>query len=184
MPNSKPSATKPRPLVFTFVGADQPGLVQLLAETVAAHGGNWLESRMSELAGQFAGIVKAEVAPAKEADLRAALSALSTSALSLVLAGQPGETVAGPWRYVRLHILGNDRPGIVREVAHALAARQINVREMDTSITSAPMSGELLFEAAAHIQLPQSQDLEELTAQLDLIAVALSVDIDLEEIQV
>lgn len=174
--------TKPLPLVFTFVGADQPGLVEALSATVSSHGGNWLESRMSELAGQFAGIVKTEVAPAKEAALRAALLALSTDKLSVVVAGQPGAEVAGPWRYVRLHILGNDRPGIVREVAHALAARQINVREMDTSITSAPMSGELLFEASAQIQLPQGQDLEELTAQLDLIAVSLCVDIDLEEI--
>lgn len=170
------------PLVFTFVGADQPGLVEVLSQTVAGHGGNWLESRMSELAGQFAGIVKIEVTPAREPALRAALLALGSDKLSLVVAGQPGQEVAGPWRYVRLHILGNDRPGIVRDVAHALAARQINVREMDTSITSAPMSGELLFEAKAHIQMPQGQDLEELTAQLDLIAVAQCVDIDLEEV--
>ena len=32
----------------------------------------------------------------------------------------------------------NDRPGIMREVSHALAARRISVSEMDTSITSAP----------------------------------------------
>ena len=48
-------------MVFTFVGADKPGLVEKLAQTVGQHGGNWLESRMSELAGQFAGIVQVEV---------------------------------------------------------------------------------------------------------------------------
>lgn len=116
--------------VFTFVGADQPGLVETLAHTVAGHGGNWLESRMGAL---------------------------------------------------RLSILGNDRPGIVREVSHALAQRQISVREMDTSITSAPMSGAPLFEAVAHIQVPHALDLAEQRAQLDRIADALTVDIALED---
>jgi len=54
-------------LVMTLIGADQPGLVQLVAARVADHGGNWLESRMSHLGGQFAGIVRVEV-PAEKAD--------------------------------------------------------------------------------------------------------------------
>lgn len=170
----------PIPLVFTFVGADQPGLVEKLSQTVAAHGGNWLESRMSELAGQFAGIVKVEVAPAQAAALRAALLALSAQQLSVLLAASPGATSPSALQTLRLSIMGPDRPGIVREVAHALAARAISVREMDTSITSAPMSGEPLFEAIAQIQVPQALDLDELRAQLDKIADALTVDIDLQ----
>jgi glycine cleavage system regulatory protein len=170
------------PLVFTFVGADQPGLVEKLSQTVAAHGGNWLESRMSELAGQFAGIVKVEVAPDREPALREALLALSAQQLSVLVASTPGEHSPVTMRLLRLSILGNDRPGIVREVAHALAERQINVREMDTSVTSAPMSGQPLFEAVAQIQVPQSLDLSELKTQLDKIADALTVDIHLQEL--
>ena len=169
------------PLVFTFVGADQPGLVEKLSRTVAAHGGNWLESRMSELAGQFAGIVKVEVAPAQAKALRAALLALSAQQLSVLLASSPGEAAPPTQRALRLSIMGPDRPGIVHEVAQALAARQISVREMDTSVTSAPMSGEPLFEAVAQIQVPQALDLDELQAQLNKIADALTVDIDLQE---
>lgn len=169
------------PLVFTFVGADQPGLVEKLSRTVAEHGGNWLESRMSELAGQFAGIVKVAIAEEQAAPLRAALLALSAQQLSVLVADQAAPASVGQWRQLRLSIVGNDRPGIVREVAHALAERHISVREMDTSITSAPMSGEPLFEAVAHIQVPQALDLAELNRQLDRIADALTVDIDLEE---
>ena len=69
----------------------------------------------------------------------------------------------------------------MREVAAALAQRHINVNEMDTSITSAPMSGEPLFEAVAEIEVPKSLDIAELNTQLDAIADALTVDIDLEE---
>lgn len=126
------------PLVFTFVGADRPGLVEQLSATVAAHGGNWLESRMSELAGQFAGIVKVDVPAAQAQALRAALLALSAHNLSVVVAQSEGEAPRAEMRQLRLAILGNDRPGIMREVSHALAARHISVSEMDTSITSAP----------------------------------------------
>ena len=171
----------PKPLVFTFVGADKPGLVEKLSQTVAAHGGNWLESRMSELAGQFAGIVKVEVSTDKAVALRTALLGLCEPQFSVVVAESVGESSAGNFRQLRLTIVGNDRPGIMREVSHALAARNISVSEMDTSITSAPMSGDPLFEATARIQVPQALDLDELNAQLDTIANALTVHIDLEQ---
>jgi len=43
------------------------------------------------------------------------------------------------------------------------------------------MSGDMLFEAVARIQVPKALDLAELNAQLDAIADALTVEIDLEE---
>ena len=48
-------------LVLTVIGDDRPGLVEALAETIAAHEGNWLESRMSHLAGKFAGLLRVSV---------------------------------------------------------------------------------------------------------------------------
>jgi len=168
-------------MVFTFIGADKPGLVQKLAQTVGSHGGNWLESRMSELAGQFAGIVQVAVSDAQLPALRAALLALSGDELTVIVASDNRTGNGDDYRHLRLSIIGNDRPGIVREVASALAARHINVREMDTSITSAPMSGDPLFEAVAEIQVPKTLNLDELNEQLDAIADALTVEIDLEE---
>ena len=50
-------------LVLTLIGPDRPGLVESLAKRVTAHGGNWVESRMAHLAGQFAGILRVEVPP-------------------------------------------------------------------------------------------------------------------------
>ena len=169
-------------MVFTFVGADKPGLVEQLAQTVGQHGGNWLESRMSELAGQFAGIVQVAVSEAQLPALRAALSALSGQDLTIVVAVAGASGVdKDNCRNLRLSIIGNDRPGIVREVAVALAARQINVREMETTVSSAPMSGVPMFKAVAMIQVPRALDLSELNSQLDAVANALTLDIDLEE---
>jgi glycine cleavage system regulatory protein len=69
----------------------------------------------------------------------------------------------------------------VREVSTALAANSINVREMNTTISSAPMSGAQLFHATAKIQVPKALDVAKLSKQLETIAETLSVEIDLEE---
>ena len=46
------------PLVMTIIGPDRTGLVESVARVVAEHGGNWLESRMCRLGGEFAGILR------------------------------------------------------------------------------------------------------------------------------
>ena len=169
-----------RSLVFTFIAADKPGLVERLAQAVRRHGGNWLESRMSQLAGQFAGIVEVQVSAEQHAELRAGLLDLAGTGLTIVVAEDTPVNTQPACRQLRLSIIGNDRPGIVLEVAGALARRDINVLEMNTAITSAPMTAEPLFEASADIAVPQSLDLDELQHQLDDIADTLTVDIALE----
>ena len=168
-------------MVFTFIGADKPGLIQRLAHTVTQHGGNWLESRMSELAGQFAGIVQVAIAERQRGSLQDALMKLSGDGLTIVVAENQPEIAVIGHRYLHLRIVGNDRPGIVLEVASALAQRQINILEMDTHVTSAPMTAEALFEASAEIEVPKMLDLNDLNDHLDEISDELAVDIELEE---
>ncbi|MBW2939245.1 glycine cleavage system protein R [Zhongshania aquimaris] len=164
-------------LVFTFLGLDRPGLVERLADIVADHQGNWLESRMTQLAGQFAGIARVTV-PASEVDeLSNALLSLNIEGLTInIQQGQIPAAGAKP-KLCKLHILGNDRPGIVREVSRALKQQQINVVEMSSNITSAPMSGDALFEAHVSAEMPQGCNFDELEESLDTIADQLSVDI-------
>lgn len=168
-------------IVFTVVGDDKPGLVDKLAQTVAANGGNWLESRMSELAGLFAGIVQVSVSAAQLPGLQTALEALSSDGLKVVVAVGKGAGAANSVRQMQLRFVGNDRPGIVREVASALAKHHINVLEMNTTITSAPMSGDALFTALARIDVPMALNMADLQDQLTAISDALTIDIDLEE---
>ena len=49
------------PLILTVISADKPGLVESLAQAINRHGGNWLDSRMARMAGQFAGILRVDV---------------------------------------------------------------------------------------------------------------------------
>src|SRR5258706_15792422 len=72
-------------LVMTVIGADRPGLVQMVAARVADHGGNWLESRMCHLGGQFAGILRVEVASARRDELVNALRTLEVDGLRVII---------------------------------------------------------------------------------------------------
>jgi glycine cleavage system regulatory protein len=170
-------------LVFTFIGPDKPGLIEKVSRTVNEHGGNWLESRMSQLAGQFAGIVRVAISDEQTDKLSKALHELSdNSELTIVLQPAHHATTATDHRLLRLSVIGNDRPGIVREITKALAQRHINIVEMDTSVTSAPMSGDPLFEAVLDIQFPKAQSLDDLNDNLDSIADELTIEIALEEV--
>ena len=79
----------PTSLVLTVLGEDRPGLVESLAYIIAAHEGNWLESRMAQLAGQFAGILRASVPDTNAAALINALQELAVQGLHVAVARSP-----------------------------------------------------------------------------------------------
>src|SRR5215468_2961532 len=143
-------------LVLTLIGTDRPGLVEAVAGIIAAHGGNWLESRMTHLAGKFAGILRAELPPDRADAALAALAGLEARGLRVVAEAAPRAAGAAgaAERTMDLELVGLDRPGIVREIAQLLAANGVNVEELVTDRHSAPMSGEMLFEARAHVHVP------------------------------
>jgi glycine cleavage system regulatory protein len=169
------------PVVMTVISPDRTGVVESIARAVADHGGNWLESRMCRLGGEFAGILRVEIPAEKKSALLDALQKLQSNGLQIVIrADQPMAAAAG--RQTRLEIVGSDRPGIVREITRALARAGVNVEEFSSEVVSAPMSGETLFKAAARLQLPVPCDLAALKKDLEKIAADLLVDVSFEEI--
>ncbi len=168
-------------LVLTLIGQDRPGLVEAVADAIAAHGGNWLESRMARLAGKFAGVLRAEVPPERAAALLQALGRLEAQGLRVIVEqGEAHET--GPaQRAMDLDLVGLDRPGIVREISQLLARNGVNVEELVTDRSSAPMSGDMLFSARARVQVPATTDVAHLRAALERVASDLMVEIHLVE---
>ena len=94
---------------------------------------------------------------------------------------QPKPTAA-PARQSVLEIVGQDRPGIVREISHALAGFGVNVEELETECASAAMSGETLFKARARLSIPESCNAAQVRQQLERIAADLIVEISLAEL--
>ena len=169
-------------LVMTIIGQDRPGLVDSVAGLVAEHGGNWLESRMSRLGGQFAGILRVEVPSGNEAALAAALKKLESRGLSVVVHPDQATMPVASARQSVLEIVGQDRPGIVREISHALVSFGVNVEELETECASAAMSGETLFKARARLSIPEACDVARIRQQLERIAADLIVEISLAEL--
>ncbi|MFA7554365.1 MAG: ACT domain-containing protein [Spongiibacteraceae bacterium] len=168
-------------LVFNFISVDKPGIVERISNTVSEHGGNWLESRMSQLAGHFTGITRVQTDRDRIEILRQALTSLNNDDLTITILPDLSSPIQLADRQLQLTLIGGDRPGIVRELTRALAARNINVIEMDTNVTSAPMTAEPLFQATATISVPSSQDMNELSDTFDEIANDLAVDINMED---
>ncbi len=170
------------PLVMTVISPDRTGLVETIARVVAEHGGNWLESRMCRLGGEFAGILRVEIPAEKKNALLAALQKLQANGLQILVRAEPSAATVISGKQTKLEIVGSDRPGIVREITAALARAGVNVEEFSSEVVSAPMSGETLFKASARLQLPAQCDLAALKKDLEKIAADLLVDVSLAEL--
>ena len=167
-------------LVLTIIGDDRPGLVGTLSRVVADHGGSWQESQMARLAGKFAGILRAEVPQEQAAALQRALDELSADGLQVVVESSadsdPNSTVD-----VTIELVGSDRPGIVRELSQALVDQRVNIEEIRTGTSEAPMSGGRLFTANLRIRLPVGVSTQQLQKSLEGLANEIMVDIALDE---
>jgi glycine cleavage system regulatory protein len=84
-------------LVLTAMGADKPGLVDLLSQALSSCGANWEESRMARLGGQFAGILLATVDRDRVADLERAVSALAARGLRVTVERTERQAAAPQW---------------------------------------------------------------------------------------
>ena len=167
---------------MTLIGPDRTGLVESVARAVAEHDGNWLESRMCRLGGEFAGILRIEIPSGKKSPLLAALEDLQENGLQIIIRdGQPASTSTSG-QQTKLEIVGSDRPGIVRDITSALARANVNVEEFSSEVSSAPMYGETLFKASARLQLPEGCNLAALKKDLEKIAADLQVDVSFAEL--
>lgn len=164
-------------LVLTVVGKDRTGLISSLSKQIADNGGNWLESKMCRLGGEFAGILRIQVPLEKEQVLVKTLNSLQADGVTIII--HPDETtqIAETTKSVSLSLMGQDRPGILYQISTALARQNINVEELETECSSAPMSGEMIFKATARLEIPESCVLAELRRELEEIGSELMVEI-------
>ncbi len=164
-------------LVLTISGKDRAGLVEKLADVIAAHGGNWEHCRMAHLAGRFVGLLEVTVSGAEQQDLEAALRTISD--LDVMIAAGSTCSELEPLRQFDLEVVGSDHPGIVRDVFKALAAAGVNVEELHTKAFSAPDTGGMLFEAKARLACSPEVNREDIRERLEQIAHDVMVDIRL-----
>lgn len=170
-------------LVVTIVGPDRHGIVSLLSDRAQRFGANWAASRMTRLAGEFAGMVHFEV-PRENADaLATALRGLESSGLQVVIAKSDGANVPTSLRGVELELVGDDRLGIVSSLTKILAERGISIENIHTEIVRGGVSGKQTFKIGAHLLVPAALSVDELRRELGTLAREMMVDIALGEQQ-
>lgn len=169
------------PLVITFVGDDRPGLVNAISERVAACGATWLESRSAQLAGKFAGVLRADAPEANVAELEASLRALEANGLRVAVERGAARPLADA-QIIVVDVLGHERPGIVRDLTETLKGLNVNIEELNTGLERAPFTGAEMFRARMRLRAPAGLALDEVRKALERLAGELMVDLAIPEL--
>ena len=171
-----------RTLILSVIGKDKPGLTRIIAEAVHDAGGNWLESQLSRIGGRYVGAVLVAVPSGDAARLEQAIRAIDPAGLTVTVApaDNEGALPSAAVETVRLELVGQDTPGIVREVSAVLADLSVNIVALETSVEPAAWSGGALFRAVADLVLPGNLSTRHLSEALEHISAEIQVDIDLK----
>ncbi len=157
----------------------------MLSEAVAELGGNWESSRMARLGGKFAGIALVTFEGKPPPDMSEALARLSERGLDVTAAeatsGQETRSADEDASLLDLELVGNDRPGILREISRVLSRHEINLEELGTTCESAPMAGGELFRMRALLATPANFKPAILEAELEALSAELMVEIRLAD---
>ena len=165
-------------LIISAVGSDRPGIVSEISGVITSHGGNVEESRMSKMGSDFAIIMLVSVSPDWDESLKLALQSIADLHISTKLTEAHD---SGDVNKCRIDLNGADNEGIVNVLSEYFAGKSINIIEMNTHVTSAPITGTPLFNLNAIITLPLDIVIEEIKSDLEGISQELGVDIMLFE---
>eukprot|EP00546_Thalassionema_frauenfeldii_P000274 CAMPEP_0178933096 /NCGR_PEP_ID=MMETSP0786-20121207/23054_1 /TAXON_ID=186022 /ORGANISM="Thalassionema frauenfeldii, Strain CCMP 1798" /LENGTH=366 /DNA_ID=CAMNT_0020610603 /DNA_START=196 /DNA_END=1296 /DNA_ORIENTATION=+ len=119
-------------------GVDRPGWVALLSRVVAEDGGNVTHSKMVRLGEDFIILMHVAVPPEKRRKLIKALAQnkelkplnIQTSQLSRRSTGKFEQPCLG----LRIHSIGEDRPGILASLSEAIAEKGMSIENVSTEI--------------------------------------------------
>ena len=162
-------------VILTVIGSDRPGLTEALAAAVQSAGGNWLESHLSRLGGKYVGSVLVALPEGALEALRGHVSAVDAVGLNVNIVAASAEPPP-QGTPLELSLVGQDRPGIVREVSAALARLGVNIEALETGIEGSAWSGSPLFRADAQLLVPPGISAAAVQDALEAVSGDMMVD--------
>ena len=165
-------------LVITLNGDDRSGIVEAISRIIVQHQGEWVESRMANLSGKFAGILLANLPEQQSEDFKTALKS-SVQDLNITIESVDSNRVEAQQKCYRLDLVGQDRPGIIHRISSLLAKNGATVEDLESEVIDASMSGEKLFKASITLALAPGYSIDALGEALEQLANELIVDIEL-----
>ncbi|KRB79882.1 amino acid-binding protein [Sphingomonas sp. Root710] len=167
-------------VILTVVGSDRPGLTRAIADAVFAAGGNWLESHLSRLGGKYVGSVLVELPEERLGELEAAAKAIDAVGLNVAIVPSSPAGSARHGEPFGIEIVGQDRPGIVREVTTVLAGLDVNIEDFTTAIEDSAWSGAPLFRGKARLLVPAGVSTDQVREALERISGEIMVDVTVQ----
>jgi glycine cleavage system regulatory protein len=122
--------------------------------------------------------VLVELDAAAVEDLRSAVSRVDAQGLEVRIAPSVEDTATAGETF-DFGLVGQDRPGIVRQVTAVLTGLDANIETFRTWITEGPETGAPLFNVEARLRLPPGLNARKVQAALEDISAEIMVDISL-----
>jgi glycine cleavage system regulatory protein len=97
--------------------------------------------------------------------------------LKLIIEKVSSENYEEVRQIVEVRLIGNDRPGIIREISKTVTDLAVNFEKLTSECVPAPMSGDALFKASASLKIPQGVSVDLLKHALENLADDLIVEI-------
>jgi glycine cleavage system transcriptional repressor len=156
-------------LVISALGPDRIGFADQLSQEILDRQGNIEESKMAVLGGEFAMLVLVSSGHKGSIDtISRELSAFGEregiSVLVKPTTAPRHEREAVPYR---LETISLDSPGIVHAVTALCREYGINIEDLETDTSSAPMTGAPMFHMKAIVAIPSSLRIHTLRDRLE-----------------
>lgn len=165
-------------LIISAIGRDRPGIVSELTEIITKHGGNIEESRMTRLESDFTIIMLVKVDPKWEESLVVVLQGIKD--LIITTKSTEFNTVISSENY-QISLNGADNEGIVNVLSKYLTEKSMNILDMETYISNAPITGTPLFNLMAITTISEGTNLADIQSDLTLISQKLGVEISINQ---
>lgn len=137
--------------ILTVTGPDHRGLLKQLSDTIVSHQGKFINSKLSHLEGQFAGLFKVEVPSENEEAAKISFLALSELNCNFAKLAEPLTATA---QQIRLNIDANDRPDLLNDISHLLHDRDVAVKQVECQRYGVAELGKALFSGSFVLDLP------------------------------
>lgn len=178
----------PKKFLLTAFCKDRPGIVADIARIIFENKCNLEDSAMANLAGEFAMIfLFSPLSSENEADLEGILSTecrrleREKGITAFIRPVTPTQSPPALDIYTKtIHVEGLDHAGIVYKVSRFLADNQINIRTLNSKVTSSPESGDAIYNMMLMVEIPGNTSMDIIEKGLNQVGDQLYVDITIE----
>ena len=164
--------------IISAIGSDRPGIVSELTGIITNHGGNIEESRMTRLGSDFVIFMLVSLDPKWEESLVVSLQAIKN--ISITTKKTDSNTVI-KGKVCKIELNGADNEGIVNVLSNYLSEKSMNIQDINTHISNAPITGTPLFNLKAITELPENLNLSDIQSDLNQISQKLGVEITVNQ---